>query len=78
MSFLSNLIKKAAPVVAAVAPGTPIGTAAQVVTVAQQRQEQKYQRNLAIDEFAKQQQRMNNMEFRDTDSLNRTIYNSGG
>jgi len=61
MSFLSNLIKKAAPVVAAVAPGTPIGTAARVVTVAQQQQESKYQKNLAIDAQARQQKEMNNM-----------------
>jgi hypothetical protein len=77
MSFLSNFIKKAAPVVAAVAPGTPIGTAAQVVTVAQQQQERKYQKKLAIDALARQQKEMNSMEFRDTDALNRTIYNSG-
>jgi len=64
MSFLSNLIKKAAPVVAAVAPGTPIGTAARVVTVAQEQQERKYQKKLAIDAQARQQKEMNNM-FRD-------------
>jgi len=63
MSFLSNLIKKAAPVVAAVAPGTPIGTAARVVTVAQQQQEAKYQKKLAIDALARQQQEKSNMEF---------------
>lgn len=61
MSFLSNFIKKVAPVVAAVAPGTPIGTAAQVVTVAQQQQERKYQKKLAIDAQAKQQKEINNM-----------------
>ena len=61
MSFLSNLIKKAAPVVAAVAPGTPIGTAAQVVTVAQQQQEAKYQKKLAIDAQARQQKEINAM-----------------
>jgi hypothetical protein len=63
MSFLSNLIKKAAPVVAAVAPGTPIGTAARVVTVAQQQQESKYQKKLAIDALGRQQQEKRNMEF---------------
>ena len=47
MSFLSNLIKKAAPIVATVAPGTPIGTAAAAVTYAQAKQEQSYQRKLA-------------------------------
>jgi len=58
MSFLSNLIKKAAPVLAAVAPGTPIGTAAQVVTVAKQQQEAKYQKKLAIDRQAAEAKRM--------------------
>ena len=47
MSFLSNLIKEAAPIVATVAPGTPIGTAAAAVTYAQAKQEQSYQRKLA-------------------------------
>lgn len=58
MSFLSNLIKKAAPIVATVAPGTPIGTAAQAVTIAQARQEAKYQQRLAEDNQRKEQQRM--------------------
>ena len=70
MSFLSNLIKKVAPVVATVAPGTPIGTAAKVVATAQQAQERKYQKKLAIDAYASQQRSMNQMEFRDTDILN--------
>jgi hypothetical protein len=47
MSFLSNLIKKAAPIVATVAPGTPIGTAAAAVTYAQAKQNESYQRKLA-------------------------------
>ena len=63
MSFLSNLIKKAAPVVAAVAPGTPIGTAAQVVTVAQARQEQSFQRKLAEQRQLEQQKGLSGMEF---------------
>lgn len=49
--------------VAAVAPGTPIGTAAQVVTVAQQQQEYKYQKKLAIDAQAAEQKRRQQMEF---------------
>ena len=64
MSFLSNLIKKAAPIVATVAPGTPIGTAAAAVTYAQAKQEQSYQRKLAEQRQARQQKEMNNM-FRD-------------
>ena len=63
MSFLSNLIKQAAPVVAAVAPQTPIGTAARVVTIGQQQQEAKYQKKLAIDAQARQRKDINNMEF---------------
>ena len=51
MSLLSNLIKQAAPIVAAVAPGTPIGTAAKVVSVAQARQNQEYQRKLQQEGF---------------------------
>lgn len=47
MSFLSNLIKKAAPVVAAAAPFTPIGTAAAVVSTVQAQQDASYRRKLA-------------------------------
>ena len=42
MSLLSNIIKQAAPFVAAAAPGTPIGTAAAIKTVADQRAAQKF------------------------------------
>ena len=58
MSFLSNLIKKAAPVVAAVTPGTPIGYAATAVTYAQQKQEQSYQRKLAEQRQREEQKKM--------------------
>ena len=58
MSFLSNLIKKAAPIVATVAPGTPIGTAAAVVTYGQAKQEQSYQRKLAEQRQREEQKRM--------------------
>ena len=47
MSVLSNFIKKAAPIVATVAPGTPIGTAAAVVSTAQAQQDASYRRKLA-------------------------------
>jgi len=63
MSFLSNLIKKAAPIVATVAPGTPIGTAAAAVTYAQAKQEQSYQRKLAEQRQKEEQRRINAMEF---------------
>lgn len=58
MSFLSNLIKKAAPIVATVAPGTPIGTAAAVVSAAQAKQEQSFQRKLAEQRQREEQKRM--------------------
>jgi hypothetical protein len=58
MSFLSNFIKKAAPVVATVAPGTPIGTAAAAVTYAQAKQEQSYQRKLAEQRQREEQKKM--------------------
>ena len=58
MSFLSNLIKKAAPIVATVAPGTPIGTAAAVVSYGQAKQEQSYQRKLADQRQKEEQKRM--------------------
>jgi len=63
MSFLSNLIKKAAPIVATVAPGTPIGTAAAVVTYQQAKQEQSYQLKLAEQRQKEEQRRINAMEF---------------
>lgn len=63
MSFLSNLIKKVAPIVATVAPGTPIGTAAAVVTKVQAKQEQSYQRKLAEQRQKEEQRRINAMEF---------------
>ena len=58
MSFLSNLIKKAAPIVATVGFGTPVGTAAAVVSAAQAQQNINYQTKLA-----EQQRGTTNMEF---------------
>tara|TARA_R110000796_G_scaffold66600_1_gene153116 strand:- start:278 stop:1138 length:861 start_codon:yes stop_codon:yes gene_type:complete len=58
MSFLSNLIKKAAPIVATVAPGTPVGTAAAVVSYGQAKQEQSYQRKLYEQRQREEQKRM--------------------
>ena len=58
MSFLSNLIKKAAPIVATVGYGTPVGTAAAVVSAAQAQQNINYQTKLA-----EQQRGTTNMEF---------------
>ena len=58
MSFLSNLIKKAAPIVATVAPFTPVGTAAAVVANVQAKQDADYRRKLA-----EEQRRSANMEI---------------
>jgi hypothetical protein len=72
MSLLSNLIKKAAPIVAAVSPEPISRAAATAITIGQQQQEYKYQKKLAIDRQAAEQRRINQMEFRDTDILNRS------
>ena len=45
MSTLSNLIKKAAPIVATFSPEPISRATAQAITVAQQQQEAKYQKN---------------------------------
>ena len=58
MSFLSNLIKKAAPIVATVAPGTPIGTAAAVASNVYAKQDADYRRKLA-----EEQRSTDKMEF---------------
>ena len=55
MSFLSNLIKKAAPIVATVAPGTPIGTAAAITANVQAQQDYKYRQKLAEQKRSKAQ-----------------------
>jgi len=51
MSWLSSIVKKAAPFVAAAAPGTPVGTVAAIKTVADAKAQQKF-----LTETAKQQQ----------------------
>jgi hypothetical protein len=63
MSFLSNLIKKAAPIVAAVSPEPISKAAATAIAVGQQQQEYKYQKKLAIDRQAAEQKRRQQMEF---------------
>jgi hypothetical protein len=78
MSFLSNLIKKAAPIVASVSPEPISKAAATAITIGQQQQELKYQKKLAIDREAAKQRRINAMEFRDTDLLNSRKYGGGG
>jgi hypothetical protein len=67
MSFLSNLIKKAAPIVAAVSPEPISKAAATAITIGQQQQQFKFQKKLAIDEQARREKQI--MEFRDTDFL---------
>ena len=71
MSFLSNLIKKAAPIVATVAPGTPIGTAAAVVSYGQAKQEQSYQQKLAEQRQREEQQRMSEIFGSNSTGLSR-------
>ena len=58
MSVLSNFLKKAAPVVATVLPGTPIGTAAAAASYQYARQDASYQRKLA-----EEQRKAQEMEF---------------
>ena len=58
MSWLSKAIKKTAPVVAQAMPGTPIGTAALVVSTVQAEQDATYRRKLA-----EEQRRKAEMEF---------------
>lgn len=47
MSWLSKVIKKAAPIVATVAPGTVVGTTAAIVANEQARRDASYRRKLA-------------------------------
>ena len=58
MSFLSNLIKKAAPIVATVGAGTAVGTAAAVVASEQARRDASYRQKIADE-----QRRQAEMEF---------------
>lgn len=58
MSFLSNFIKKAAPIVATVAPGTVVGTAAAVVSYEQARADASYRRKLQEQQIKQEQKKM--------------------
>jgi hypothetical protein len=60
MSFLSNFVKKAAPIVATVAPGTPIGTAAKVASAVYAQQDATYQRKLAEENRRQQEMELFN------------------
>jgi hypothetical protein len=61
MSLLSNIIKKAAPFVAAAAPGTPIGTVAAIKTVADAKAQQKFLAETARAEQKRQIEEYNTM-----------------
>ena len=61
MSILSSFLKKAAPVVAAVAPGTPIGTIAAVKTVADRQAQQKFLAETARANYEAEQRSFNQM-----------------
>ena len=50
MSFLSNLVKKAAPIVARTLPGTPIGTTAAIASAQYEMQDANYRRKLAEEQ----------------------------
>ena len=81
MSFLSNLIKQAAPVVAAVAPGTPIGYAATAVTAVQAKADADYRKKIAEQNRPApiQQRGFNNMaDYSDFGSSSRTTYRPQG
>jgi hypothetical protein len=56
MSLLSSIIKKAAPIVATVAPFTPIGAVANIASNVYAKQDADYQRKLAEDNFRKAQE----------------------
>ena len=71
MSLLSNFIKKAAPVVAAIAPGTPVGTAAAVVTYGQAKQEQNYQRKLYEERVERERKQMSEIFGSNSTGLSR-------
>ena len=61
MSWLSSAIKKAAPFVAAAAPGTPIGAVAAVKTVADAKAQQKFLAETAKERQRKEIERLNKM-----------------
>ena len=61
MSFLSNLLKQAAPVVAQTLPGTPIGTAALAKTVADRRAQEKFLQRTAEAQQKQREEGYNRM-----------------
>ena len=78
MSFLSNLIKKAAPIVAAVSPDPITKAAATAITIGQQQQEAKYQKKLAIDRQAAEEKRMSEIFGSNSTGLSRIQQPIGG
>jgi len=71
MSFLSNLIKQVAPIVATVSPEPISRSIATGITVAQQQQEAKYQKKLAIDRQAAEEKRMSEIFGSNSTGLSR-------
>jgi hypothetical protein len=71
MSFLSNLIKKAAPIVAAVSPEPYSRAAATAITIGQQKQEESYQRKLAEQRQREEQKRMSEIFGSNSTGLSR-------
>ena len=72
MSWLSNIVKKAAPFVAVAAPGTPIGTIAAVKSVADQQSQQKF-----LQETARQQQQERIEEYNNM-AINLSAFGGAG
>ena len=71
MSFLSNLIKKVAPVVAAVSPEPISRSVATAITVGQQQQEAKYQKKIAQQRQREEQKRMSEIFGSNSTGLSR-------
>ena len=78
MSFLSNLIKQVAPIVATVSPEPISKSIATGITVAQQQQEAKYQKKLAIDRQAAEEKRMSEIFGSNSTGLSRIQAPMGG
>ena len=75
MGFLDKIVKVAVPAVVGFATGGPAGAFAGAVSGSQAEQAERKQKKL-IEQAQREQRRINQMEFRDTDVLNRTIYGS--
>lgn len=71
MSFLSNLIKKAAPIIAAVSPEPISRAAASAIAIGQQQQDANFQRKLAEQSQREEQKRMSEIFGSNSSGLSR-------